>query len=152
MIFDQHVDILGPAIPVDFAERLGVRSIATDDELPAEFADWAGEGATPALVFPHPSAATGEITWQLRPDAPVVGRDGKPRKYLWPAGSPLVFTIHPEPRRRLASPSSTVLLVEGTKQTLAAAAWAPAESTDITTATSGCSPTSPGSSSGSAGS
>jgi hypothetical protein len=63
----------------------------------------------------------GEQVHQFRPDHPGVGDDGKPVKYLWPKGRPLILNA----LRRADGP--VALLVEGTKQSLAALSWAPAD-------------------------
>lgn len=66
------------------------------------------------IVFPWRDSDT--VTLQRRP------WPGKAGEYYWEAGTPLHFWVHRDP-----SPDAVVLLVEGTKQSLAAHAWAPPE-------------------------
>lgn len=66
------------------------------------------------ILFPWKDADT--VTVQRRP------WPGKPGEYYWETGEPLHFWVHRDP-----GPQAPVLLVEGTKQSLAAHAWAPTE-------------------------
>lgn len=105
------------AISAEVAAASGVYSITAIDQLPAEFASY-GEAAVPALAFPYRSPFD-EQRVQLRPDVPVT-IDGKPSKYLWAKDAPLVLNALTRNEN-----ASMVLLVEGTKQALAAASHAP---------------------------
>lgn len=105
------------AVTAGVAAQIGIRSARTVDELPEWARSW-GEQAVPALVFPWRSPS-GEVVEQVRPDTPLV-YDGEPHKYLWPKGVGAVLNaVRPDPD------SDTVLIVEGTKQSYAAASWAP---------------------------
>lgn len=66
------------------------------------------------IVFPWRDGDT--VTVQRRP------WPGKSGEYYWDAGQPLHFWVHRDP-----GPDAPVLLVEGTKQSLAVHAWAPPE-------------------------
>jgi hypothetical protein len=116
-ISPEHADLLAEhAIRPFIAGLMGVRSVTTVDDLPAEF-EWAGERAVPALLFPWRTPGGRELV-QLRPDTPVEVPDEKrPRKYLWPkgCGSPIGIVREDD--------DGPVLLVEGTKQGLAAAGY-----------------------------
>ncbi|MEU1240068.1 hypothetical protein ABZ388_06885 [Micromonospora parva] len=105
------------AISAEVAAASGVYSITAIDQLPAEFASY-GESAVPALAFPYRSPFD-EQRVQLRPDVPVV-IDGKPSKYLWAKDAPLVLNALTRNEN-----ATMVLIVEGTKQALAAASHAP---------------------------
>jgi putative DNA primase/helicase len=105
------------AIPADLAADLGVRSVETVDALPEEFAHYRAR-AVPGLVFEWRSPTGGVTVPQYRPDVPIM-LDGERRKYLFPAGSPVVLW-----QLRDAG-NGPVALVEGTKQALAALAYAP---------------------------
>lgn len=99
------------------AAATGIRSASTIGELP----DWAqswGEQAVPAIVFPW-KTIHGEVIEQVRPDTEVQ-YDGKRYKYLFPKGSGAVLNA-----LRHDPGAERVLIVEGTKQGLAAASWAP---------------------------
>ncbi|MGI5144818.1 DUF3854 domain-containing protein [Plantactinospora sp. CA-294935] len=118
-ITSEHRALLeAAAISPEVARAAGVRSITATEQLPAEFASY-GEAAVPALVFPYRSP-DGEERLQLRPDVPV-RIDGKPSKYLWPADTSLVLNA-----LRRDEDAGLVLIVEGTKQALAAASHVPA--------------------------
>lgn len=116
-IIDQHAVYLREqaAIPFEVAVAAGIRSACTVDELPEWAKSW-GEQAVPAIVFPWRSPS-GEVVEQVRPDTPV----GE-QKYLWPKGQTSVLNA----ARPVTGEHDTVLIVEGTKQTWAAAAYAPA--------------------------
>lgn len=66
------------------------------------------------IVFPWRDGD--RVTVQRRP------WPGEAGQYLWTAGEPLHFWVHRDP-----APDAPVLLVEGTKQSLAAHSWAPPE-------------------------
>jgi DNA polymerase I-like protein with 3'-5' exonuclease and polymerase domains len=105
------------AITAEVAEAAGIRSATTVEDLPEWARSW-GEQAIPAIVFPWRSPR-GEVVEQIRPDTPVV-YNGEPHKYLWPGGVTSILNTG----RALQDPD-IVLIVEGTKQTHAAASWAP---------------------------
>lgn len=120
-IIERHADYLREhaAITADAAEAAGIRSASTVDELPEWARSW-GEQAVPAIVFPWRSPS-GDVVEQVRPDTPIV-YDGEAHKYLWPRGAGAVLNA----ARPVTDEHDTVLIVEGTKQTWAAAAYAPA--------------------------
>ena len=66
------------------------------------------------IVFPWRDGEA--MTEQRRP------WPGKPGEYYWEKDEPLHFWVHRDP-----GPGATILLVEGTKQSLAAHTWAPPE-------------------------
>lgn len=101
------------AISPETAISAGTTSITSTEQLPEPFQSY-GDKAVPSLVFHH------EQTPQLRPDTPIV-IGGKPAKYLWPSGHPLVMAE----RVPVTDTTRTLLIVEGTKQALAAASNAP---------------------------
>lgn len=117
MLTPEHAAYLeAHAITADVALNAGVYSITGADELPEEFA-WYGELAIPSIAYPWVSPK-GVTVLQLHPDtAPEI--DGEKRKYLIPKNAPTVLNT------ALIDPGARVLLVEGTKQHLAAASWAP---------------------------
>jgi putative DNA primase/helicase len=113
----EHVDMLNAAaISVDVAVASGARSCTTVDELP-EHARWCR--IVPGIVFPW-RGADGTVVEQYRPDTPVIANgDAPPRKYLWPADTSLVLNVHPAMVERVAA-DGPLVVVEGTKQHLAA--------------------------------
>jgi putative DNA primase/helicase len=102
------------------------RSVGDGDLLPDGF-DWLPAEYQPGILFGWPQR--GEAFWQLRPDRPQLDAAGRPRKYLFGKGrSPQYGLLH------LARKGcdSRILIVEGTKQSHAAAS---AITSDLTTHT-----------------
>jgi hypothetical protein len=88
------------AIDPSVAERGGVRAV------------------TGGIVFPYRSPS-GRVTEVFRPDAPEP--DGP--KYRWPKDQPLCLTVHPDMAGLVANPAVPLMIVEGTRQYLAAVTW-----------------------------
>jgi len=114
---EQHAAYLceQAAITPEVARAAGIRSASSVEQLPEWAKSW-GEQAVPAIVFPWRSPS-GEVVEQVRPDTPV----GE-QKYLWPKGQTSILNA----ARPATGEHDTVLIVEGTKQGWAAAAYAPA--------------------------
>jgi DNA polymerase-1 len=114
---EQHAAYLREqaAITAETAAAAGIRSASTVDELPEWAKSW-GDQAVPAIVFPWRSPS-GEVVEQVRPDTPAGDQ-----KYLWPKGAGAILNA----ARAVTDAHDTVLIVEGTKQTWTAAAYAPA--------------------------
>ena len=73
------------------------------------------------LVIPYPGVSD---FFRLKPDGIIIGRDGKPAKYLQRAGSESRLFIHEAIKQNLLSQNGTnllpLLIVEGEKKTLKA--------------------------------
>lgn len=108
-------------IPLADALRYGVRSVRHPDHVPGEInRKWV---KSPGLLFEWRDAD--RTVFQFRPDIPVMDKDpetGKetPHKYIFPGGCG-TFLGH----LRAPQDDAPVLFVEGTKQGLCAAVWAP---------------------------
>lgn len=115
----EHVELLErSAIRLSVAVDLGVYSAVEPDDVP-DVEGITGFRNLPALVFPWRSPA-GRIEYQLRPDNPTNDRRGRPRKYVFAKGmTPVLWEV------RKPAEGAGILLVEGTKQVLAAATNAP---------------------------
>lgn len=118
----EHTEFLSSqAVDVDLAISLGVRSLLSHADNPQEgmWVNWANH---PAILFPWTNDA-GEVEYQVRPDEPTISpKSGKPNKYMFRKGmTPVLWAVRPLPR------ATKMLLVEGTKQGLAAASHAPPE-------------------------
>jgi hypothetical protein len=115
----EHVAYLAAhAIELGIMTAAGLWSVTSVDDLPAEFG-WYGDAAVPAIVFPwrSPVGDPDDVVLQLKPDVPIVV-DDEERKYLLAKGARSVLNgIIPK--------GDSVLIVEGTKQHLAAASYAP---------------------------
>jgi len=108
-------------IPVDKALEYGVRAVAHPDHVPDEIARWwvQGPGRGPGLLFEWRDQDRTVV--QFRPDTPVVDDRGEAHKYVLPKGCG-TFLNH---LRAPAGGEDPYLFVEGTKQGIAAAVWAP---------------------------
>lgn len=71
------------------------------------------------ICFPYRSPDGTEVI-QFRPDEPRTDEAGRPVKYIWPKGQSPVLNKLRDPGEE-----SPALIVEGTKQALAVASWAP---------------------------
>lgn len=110
------------AIDPDQAVAYGVRAVAHPDHVPQEIDRfWVqGPGRGPGMLFEWHDLDRTVV--QFRPDAPVVDSKGDAHKYVLPKDCG-TFLSH---LRRPSTDGDPVLLVEGTKQGIAAAVWAPA--------------------------
>lgn len=135
---DRTVDILDPAdqhfltheaaISVDMLRDHGVYTATTTDQLPEELKSY-GRRVLPAIVFWW-TDSEGNRKPQIRPrlgesrNEPYKYTDSQGAehvlKYISPKGSSILGHVRHVPD------ADTVLIVEGTKQSLAAASWAPA--------------------------
>jgi hypothetical protein len=108
------------AIDLDIAIEAGVRSVTTADHLP-DGLRWLRrhQGAVPGLLFPWKDMNGGHVD-QYRPDEPVTITEGDTRKYLWPTGADLVVWVHPRMAELDTGEVTELVVVEGTKQYLAA--------------------------------
>ena len=102
----EHRDYLNrAAITDETLDRLGIYSETDPDLGPGIVFPWVDRDGTRVESF---------RPWTPEPEGP---------KYIWPAKTPLIlWQVRPEP-----TPDAPVLLVEGHKQALAVASWAPAE-------------------------
>jgi len=108
------------AVDVELAKRLGVRSLLTSEDTAAMGGQWPNFANFPAIDFPWTSP-DGVVTHQVRPDNPTVDqRSKKPRKYVFALkAAPVLWAV------REIEGSELVVIIEGTKQTLAGASYAP---------------------------
>ena len=119
---DEHLEELrASAISDEVIEACGVYSARTIEAVPKEL-QWIGVGAMPALVLPM-EESSGETTYQVKPQpGSVRGSKGRPVKYVCPAKDnewgtpPPALTV----LRPVTDETKLVLIVEGTKQALAA--------------------------------
>lgn len=102
-----------------FAESLGVHSVLSRADcahLGGVLVNWDN---CPAIVFPWTSPS-GRVEYQIRPDTPNPDLRGRLRKYVFPSGmTPMLWQV------REPADGARILIVEGTKQGLSAATYAP---------------------------
>ena len=118
------------AISDDVIRASGIYTAHTRDELPQPLR-WIADrvDTLPALVYPMVEAGCG-VTWQVKPQpGSLVDEEGRPRKYICPKKEGSNISPSFIERRPITSATRRVLVVEGTKQALAAMTW-----TDDTTA------------------
>lgn len=124
MLNENHRKFLADqAVDTELAEKLGVRTVTSRADMEATGNDnWVNFANFPALLFPWTSP-DGRIMYQARPDNPTVDqKSGKPRKYVFGRGEePVLWAV-----REVANPR-LVVIIEGTKQCLAGASYAPAD-------------------------
>lgn len=108
------------AVDVGLARALGVRSLITPADT-AELGDvWVNWANFPAILFPWTDALGERVEYQVRPDDPTEDSRGRKRKYVFRKGmEPILWAVRP------VEGATRMLIVEGTKQCLAAASYAP---------------------------
>lgn len=119
LLSDDHVSYLEEfAVDIDLARSLGVRSLLTREDNPQEGV-WENFANHPAILFPW-TAPDGRVEYQVKPDNPTKDTRGRDRKYMFRKGAePVLWAVRPVPG------STRALIIEGTKQSLAAASNAP---------------------------
>ena len=116
-ITPKHLDTLAKsAISEDAAKAWGIFSVVSADELPADLAQYK---FARGLVFPL-RQADGSVIHQIRLDEPMP--DGG--KYLQPGDTGSIINV-PESMADRVGKVTKVLIVEGTKQTIAACQYVP---------------------------
>ena len=134
LLSDHLVMLKESAISEEVHLSAGVRSILRPEDLPQGFEQW--QRVTPGLLFRRDSVA-GVRTWQYRPDQPPVIQ-GKGVKYLSPPGEPPVLAVHDWMRPAVLNPITPLVIVEGTKQYLAAVTALGSGSTYAAVGMQGC--------------
>lgn len=119
----EHAEYLrAHAIDPALAESLGVRSLLSRADTEGMGDVWPNWANFPAICFPW-TGPDGRVEYQVRPDNPTVDqRSGKPRKYVFSKNmTPVLWAV-----REVGNPRA-VVIIEGTKQSLAGATYAPAD-------------------------
>lgn len=115
----EHAEFLtAQAVNIDLAVSLGVRSLTSRADNPQEgvWGNWANH---PAILFPWTSP-DGRVEYQVRADNPTQDNRGRDRKYVFRKDmTPVLWAVRP-----VADPK-VVVIIEGTKQCLAGASYAP---------------------------
>jgi hypothetical protein len=117
---DHEAYLASQAIDTDLARSLGVRSLTSPQDTAGLGDVWVNWANFPAILFPWTSP-DGRVEYQVRPDKPTKDSRGRDRKYVFRKGmTPVLWAVRP------VRGSTKILIVEGTKQSLAAASYAPA--------------------------
>lgn len=119
---DNAKKLVESGIPLNFAtEVIGIRTAAVVEDLPEDLSVYANATGT---VFPL-RCADGRVVHQLRKDnVPPPSPGKKSPKYLQAKGTGALITVHPNQEARVGN-VSRVWIVEGTKQAVCAAFYAP---------------------------
>ena len=127
---DHAAQLEAKAVSLDLAERLGVRYVDSRTELPDGLQEAWGR-LLPATLWPWTSPlpqrddrgnVTGppRVSYQLKPDVTPQKADGTPMKYVFVKNAePVLWAVRYDPSK------SDQLFVEGNKQCLVAAQYAP---------------------------
>lgn len=112
------------AISDDVIEATGIYTASTRDELPEPLRRIADRpGTLPALVFPMEESGRG-TTWQVKPKpGSFTSAEGRPLKYVCPTKDGSNISPSFIEWRPITDATRRVLIVEGTKQALAALTW-----------------------------
>jgi hypothetical protein len=125
----EHRQFLADAA-IDVKRMEGIRSVLEPSDLPESLAHLRKDADKGAILFSW-TTVTGDVLPQLRLDKPPTGQDGKKKGYRFPKDSTMVLSVPPGCRDLVMDAGAPLLIVEGTKQHLAAAsALAGAEGAD----------------------
>lgn len=118
---DHRAFLTAQAVDVALAEKLGVRSLMERGDTKSMGGHWGNWANVPAIAFPWTSP-DGRVEWQVRPDDPTGDSKGKLRKYVFHMNmTPVLWAV-----REVEKPKR-IVIIEGTKQGLAGASYAPAD-------------------------
>lgn len=119
-ISTEHLEFLeGQAITRDVLRDAGVYTLYDADDLPKSMRLWPGRDGYPGLAFPW-RGYDGAVLTQVRPETPIKFDDGHVAKYVFPKGCEMILTIHPWMDELVDTPTVPLMIIEGTKQYLAA--------------------------------
>lgn len=116
----EHADYLtAHAVDLEVATALGVRSVLTKEDVAGLDDPWPVYANFPSILFPWVSP-DGRTEIQMRPDNATEDMTGRARKYMFRRGmDPVLWAV------RSVETAERIVIVEGTKQCLAAASYAP---------------------------
>ena len=119
----------------------GYQTITNPRALPIGFK---GEQRRPGLLIPIRHVRGDVVSWQLKPDDPRLGKDGKPIRYETPTGSNIYLDVLTATQRLLQDTEAELWITEGAKKSIRPSATASAAPSDCLacgcreTATSRC--------------
>lgn len=97
----------------------GVWSVYDADDLPKDMRLWPGRDGYPGLAFRW-RGYDGQELIQLRPDKPIRFPDGHEAKYVFRKDADMILNVHPWMDKQVDDPQVPLVIIEGTKQYLAA--------------------------------
>ncbi len=120
LLLPQHAALIeASSISTDVAAARRYRSLTT--KVDAERLGFGrAQRNVPALLLPVWNVAGEVATYQLRPDAPRVNRDGRPIKYETPSGSRMALDVPPPARPWIDDPKRPLFITEGVRKADAA--------------------------------
>jgi hypothetical protein len=120
-LLPQHAALVSAsAISPEVARSRGYRSVTKRSEL-RKLGFGERQCSVPALLIPVWDVAGQIGTYQIRPDQPRIGHDGKPVKYETPGRSRIVLDVPPASRDKTRDPSIPLFITEGIPKADAAA-------------------------------
>jgi P4 family phage/plasmid primase-like protien len=119
LLTPEHRQFLADAA-IDVERMEGIRSVREPFDLPESLAQLWRYADKGAIVFPW-TTITGDVLPQLRLDHPPTDKDGDKKGYRFPKDSTMVLSAPPGYRELVTNPEVPLVIVEGTKQHLAAA-------------------------------
>jgi len=116
-----HVQmLLSSSIGVGQVGQRGYRTVTSRAEL-GRLGFSEPQRCVPALLIPLWGVHGESVGYQIRPDRPRQGKDGKLVKYETPAKSHMVLDVPPSARPMLGDPSKPLFITEGVKKADSAA-------------------------------
>lgn len=114
-----HAELIrASAVSPEVAAERGYRSLDAEEaaaELPAlGFAEY--QARSSGLLVPLWDVYGQNGSYQFRPDAPRISKDGKPVKYESPQGARNMLDVPPRMRPHLGAPNVTVIFTEGARK------------------------------------
>ena len=114
-LLPQHEKLVkASAISDDVARRRGYRSVTEPGELAGIFGPV--QRRAPGLLIPLFNVYGEQCSYQLRPDEPRIGRNGKALKYETPRGLKMTLDCPPPTLEHVRNPKVTLWLTEGVRK------------------------------------
>jgi P4 family phage/plasmid primase-like protien len=104
------------AIADEVIATRGYRSLAHPDDLQDLGFSKAQARTAPVLAIPLWDVHGHQTGWQIRPDSPRQGKDGKVFKYETPKGGRVSLDVHPSMQPLLGDPGVPLWITEGVKK------------------------------------
>src|SRR5262249_46326481 len=114
-LLPQHAELIKEsAISEEVATERGYFSVSRPKDLEGMFPK--SQQRAPALVIPLHDVSGERFSFQLRPDNPRVGRDGRVLKYEARAGLRMALDVPRSARRHLRNPKVPLWITEGSRK------------------------------------